>query len=111
MKSALTALWNTIYNWRELWFWPLVALIQLWLLIQLAWALTGRAPQESADHLVALGFNVLYLVIAISVVSIFKESASRWWKREDVIDRPHILWTEMIARVLVFAICVWAVKH
>lgn len=60
--NALPIIGRTLYNWRELWFFPLVALLQLILLIKLATWLTGHPPKEGANVLVGLGYSILYCV-------------------------------------------------
>lgn len=102
---------NTIYNWREIWFWPLVALIQWYLLIQLAYAWTGRAPQESMDFVVDLGWNIVICVFAISLVSILRESAGEWWMKEDLRDRPHLAWSAAVVKSIALVAFLWALKH
>lgn len=109
--KPMKALWDVLYNWRELWLWPLVALLNVYLLIFAAFLITKRWPQESADALVGLGFNILLVTLAISLTSILRESTGKWWKQEDEKANPHILWSQMIGKTVSFVAILWALKH
>ena len=102
---------NTVYNWRELWFWPMVALLQWYLLIKLAAAISGRTPEESMDFLVGLGANIVTVVIGISLVSILKETTGQWWTKDDLRNNPIIACESALFRLGAFLAILWALKH
>jgi hypothetical protein len=109
--SLAKSLWGVLYNWRELWFWPALALLQWYLLIKLAAAISGRTPEESMDFLVGLGANTLIVVLAISLVSILKEATSVWWTKEDLLKNPVIACESALFRLGAFLAVLWALKH
>jgi hypothetical protein len=102
---------QSIYNWRELWFWPLIALLQWYLLIELAFAWTGRAPQESMDFLMGLGANIVVCVFSISLVSVLRESTGQWWTKDDLRDHPHLAWAGGIIKAIALIAFLWALKR
>jgi hypothetical protein len=109
--SFAKALWDTLYNWRELWFWPAVALLQWYVLLLLAYGFSGRRPEESYDFLAGLGANILIVVFAISLVSILKEATSVWWTKEDLLKSPIIACESALFRLGAFLAILWALKH
>jgi len=102
---------NTIYNWREGWFWPLLAFLNWILLIGFAAHISGRRPQESMDFLVDLGANVLICVFAITLISILRESAGEWWNKEELKQNPHLAWCAAFVKAVALIAFLWALKH
>jgi hypothetical protein len=111
MKDKFALVWDTLYNWRELWLWPVIAFINLKLLVLAAYLTTGRWPQESADALVGLGMNILLVAVAIGLTSAVRESTGYWFKSKIAADKPHILWSQMTGNVICFIAILWALKH
>jgi len=109
--NPFKAIWNTIYNWRELWLWPLVAFINLEFLLFVAYVITGHWPQESMDGLVGLGMNILVVTLAISLTSILRESTGTWWTRAEQLASPHVIWSAMVGKTIAFVAILWALKH
>jgi hypothetical protein len=104
-------IWRTVYNWREIWFWPALALIQWWLLIQLAARWSGRKPQESLDYLTGLGSNILVCVVAISLISILRESSGEWWTKDDLKTYPHLAWTSASVKIVFGLAFLYLLSH
>ncbi len=102
---------RTIYNWRELWFWPLVATANWIGLIFLSYYLSGRKPQESLDFLVGLGANTLVCVYAITFVSVLRESAGEWWTKRELAKHPHLAWCAAGVKAVALVAFLWALKH
>jgi zinc transporter ZupT len=102
---------KTLYNWRELWFWPLVALLNWYLLIHLAYFFTGRRPEENMDFLVGLGANILIAVMAITLVSILRESSGEWWSKDDLKQHPHLAYIAGAVKAIALVAFLWALKH
>lgn len=101
---------DTLYNWREFWLWPLIGYLNLKLLTLAAYLTTGRWPQESADALFSMGMNILVVTVAIGLTSALRESTGYWFKKEEALGNPHILWSQMIGKTVTFIAIIWALK-
>jgi len=119
MNAFFFAIGRTLYNWREQWFWVLVAFGQFLLLCSASYFIIGHWPQESLDVVVGIGVNYWLVVLGIGAVSIFKESVDRWWSQEKLEqlardNRPFaiaILWTGTFLKIAALVAILWALKR
>lgn len=117
--NTLKTVWNTFYNWREVWLWPALAFANIFILCYVAYFFSGRWPQESLDVVVGIGINFWLVIMAITAVSILKESIDRWWPREKLEQLATtapafavaILWSGAILKVGAFIAILWALKR
>lgn len=91
--------------------WPVIAFLNVELLIYLIYFTTGHWPQESMDALVGIGINLVLITLAISATSIFRESIGHWWTKDQAASNPDILWSSMVGNVLAFGLILWALKR
>jgi len=112
-------LWNTIYNWREVWLFPALAFANIFLLCAAAYFYSGRWPQESLDVVVGIGINFWLVVLGITGVSIFKECVDRWWTQDKLEQlattspafAAAVIWSGAVMKTVVFIGILWALKR
>ncbi len=109
--KILRQVWDGFFNWREIWLWPVIGFANLELLKFVCYLLTGRWPEESMDALMGIGMNGLLVCVAIGLTSMLRESTGYWFPKEEAAKNPHILWSQMIGKVVTFIAILCALKH
>ncbi|MGA3171408.1 MAG: hypothetical protein ABSE62_10375 [Chthoniobacteraceae bacterium] len=89
--KALRAIGGHIVAWLEWYFWVPLALCCIHLSAILYTFLThGRSVQEDPAWIVDQSAQLVRCVLAIALVSIFKQATGVWWTKAEMQQRPAI---------------------
>ncbi len=107
----MKSFYEHIKQWAEVYFWlPLLALAVPGSALAIYY-LTGSAPQESLDWLLALAGRALTIIVALVLVSAIVEATGTWMTKQEKFDNRYVYTITTLSKLVLFVVVLYALTH